>query len=125
MKIKPGFDRKHRRPYIGTLCAIALASSLILVADISGLDSEKETGFLSLFAPALSLIFSTASYLHVRRIDRSFHLVGMSAFIFSGALWTFGAPMPLTLLLAISSMLVTFISLAFGEIIDKDVESDG
>jgi|GEM_PF-6413004 len=33
--------------------------------------------------------------------------------------------MPLTLLLAISSMLVTFISLAFGEIIDKDVESDG
>ncbi|WP_329848714.1 hypothetical protein [Stenotrophomonas hibiscicola] len=118
MKITDGFDGRHGKLYFISLVAMASASALMLVAALRG---AEEVGAL---VAAFSLLCSTISYLAVRRVKRSFLLLGVSAVVFSAALWSFGAPLSFVLLLALPALLLSLISVIFRDKVDLQVERD-
>lgn len=124
MKITDGFDRRHGKFYFISLVAMASASALMLVAALRGAESLQVPQEIGAFVAAFSLLCSTASYLIINRVKRSFLLLGVSAIVFSAALWSFGAPLSFVLLLALPALLLSFISVVFRGKIDVQVEKD-
>ncbi|EPG2418482.1 TPA: hypothetical protein UMF74_001566 [Stenotrophomonas maltophilia] len=124
MKITDGFDERHGRFYFISLVAMAFASALMLVAALRGAEPLQVPQEVGVFVTAFSLLCSTASYLLIGKIKCSFLLLGISAAVFSAALWSFGAPLSFVLLLALPALLLSFISVIFRDKVDVQIERD-
>ncbi|WP_329923035.1 hypothetical protein [Stenotrophomonas geniculata] len=124
MKITDGFDGRHGKFYFISLVAMASASALMLVAALRGAEPLQVPQEVGVFVAAFSLLCSTASYLLIKKVKRSFLLLGVSAVVFSAALWSFGAPLSFVLLLALPALLLSFISAIFRGKVDVQVERD-
>ena len=124
MRMTGGFDERHERVYFAVLAAMACASALMLVTGARGLESTGISRDLRLVLSALSLFCCTVSYLSIESVRHSFPLVGISATAFSGALWSFGAPISFSLLLAIPALVLSCISFFCKEKADVQVESE-
>ncbi|MBH1803376.1 hypothetical protein I5T93_10490 [Stenotrophomonas maltophilia] len=124
MKITDGFDGRHGKFYFISLVAMASASALMLVAALRGAEPLQVPQEVGVFVAAFSLLCSTASYLLIKKVKRSFLLLGASAVVFSAALWSFGAPLSFVLLLALPALLLSFISAIFRGKVDVQVERD-
>lgn len=124
MKITGGFDGRHGKFYFISLVAMASASALMLVAALRGAAPLQVPQEVGVFVSAFSLLCSTASYLLIKKVKCSFLLLGVSAVVFSAALWSFGAPFSFVLLLALPALLLSFISAIFRDKVDVQVERD-
>ncbi|MEJ1141359.1 hypothetical protein ACN9MD_02045 [Stenotrophomonas maltophilia] len=124
MKITDGFDGRHGRFYFISLVAMASASALMLVAALRGAEPLQVPQEVGVFVAAFSLLCSTASYLSIGKIKCSFLLLGISAAVFSAALWSFGAPLSFVLLLGLPALLLSLISVILRDKVDVQVERD-
>ena len=124
VKITDGFDGRHGKFYFISLVAMASASALMLVAALRGAEPLQVPQVVGVFVAAFSLLCSTASYLSIKKVKCSFLLLGVSAVVFSAALWSFGAPLSFVLLLGLPALLLSFISVIFRDKVDVQVERD-
>lgn len=124
VKITDGFDGRHGKFYFISLVAMASASALMLVAALRGAEPLQVPQVVGVFVAAFSLLCSTASYLSIKKVKCSFLLLGVSAVVFSAALWSFGAPLSFVLLLGLPALILSFISVIFRDKVDVQVERD-
>ncbi|MFL9581944.1 hypothetical protein [Stenotrophomonas sp. AB1(2024)] len=124
MRITDGFDGRHGKFYFISLAAMAFASGLMLVVALRGVKPMQVPQEVGVSVAAFSLLCSTASYLLIKNVKYSFPLLGVSAVVFSGALWTFGAPLSFVLLLGLPALLMSFISILCKDKADVQIERD-
>lgn len=124
VKITDGFDGRHGKFYFISLVAMASASALMLVAALRGAEPLQVPQVVGVFVAAFSLLCSTASYRSIKKVKCSFLLLGVSAVVFSAALWSFGAPLSFVLLLGLPALILSFISVIFRDKVDVQVERD-
>lgn len=125
MKVRPGFDKRNAGVYRWILCGFVLASALMLMVALLGKSAVTSPGKLhALIWPGLACAVAAWSYIATQSNKLSFRYVGIAGFAFSLAMYGFGMPMRLVILVGLISFLGTVVSVALGEKADKQVEDD-
>lgn len=113
MKTTDTFDLKHGRYYVFVLVLMAFTSGLMLVAALFGNPRSPVVVEVQAALALASLLLATRGYLLIRKHRYAFPLMGLPAVVFAAALWAFGAPVQLALLLALPALLMSVISIIY------------
>ena len=120
MRVTPGFDNRVNR---WLLCGLALVSALMILVAILGKSGDSNPGALqALLFPAISFVVAVWGCVATRRSERSFHYLGASMVAFALAMYGFGTPWKLVVLIGLTGIVGPVVLFLLGERCDKRAE---